>query len=62
MTLLVRDLYQGETPAFQVIIPDVGIVEGAFLITSIDYAGSHNGEATYEIALASAGPLTFTAL
>ena len=54
--------FDGETPEFQVIIPDFGIVEGAFLITSIEYAGSHNGEATYEIALASAGPLTFTAL
>lgn len=54
--------FDGETPEFQVIIPDFGIVEGAFLITSIEYAGSHNGEATYEIALASAGRLTFTPL
>ena len=54
--------FDGETPEFQVIIPDFGIVEGAFLITSIEYAGSHNGEATYEIAMASAGRLTFTAL
>ncbi|MXQ07639.1 phage major tail protein, TP901-1 family [Alphaproteobacteria bacterium GH1-50] len=54
--------FDGETPDFQVIIPDFGIVEGAFLITSIEYAGSHNGEATYEIAMASAGRLTFTAL
>ena len=54
--------FDGETPEFQVIIPDFGIVEGAFLITSIEYAGSHNGEASYEIALASAGRLTFTAL
>ena len=54
--------FDGETPEFQVIIPDFGIVEGAFLITSIEYAGSHNGEATYEIAMASAGQLTFTPL
>jgi len=54
--------FDGETPEFQVIIPDFGIVQGAFLITSIEYAGSHNGEATYEIAMASAGRLTFTAL
>ena len=54
--------FDGETPDFQVIIPDFGIVEGAFQVTSIEYAGSHNGEATYEIALASAGALTFTAL
>ncbi len=54
--------FDGETPDFQVIIPDFGIVEGAFQITSIEYAGSHNGEATYELAMASAGALTFTAV
>ena len=53
--------FDGETPAFQVIIPDFGRVEGPFQVTSIDYAGSHDGEATYELALASAGALTFTA-
>jgi TP901-1 family phage major tail protein len=35
-------------------------VEGPFQITSLEYAGSHEGEATYEIALASAGELAFT--
>lgn len=54
--------FDGETPPFQVIIPDFGIVEGAFQVTAIEYAGTHNGEATYELALASAGVLTFTAL
>ncbi|SMX35283.1 Phage major tail protein 2 [Ruegeria arenilitoris] len=54
--------FDGETPAFQVIIPDFGIVEGPFQVTGIEYAGSHNGEATYEMSLASAGALTFTAL
>jgi TP901-1 family phage major tail protein len=54
--------FDGEIPDFQVIIPDFGIVEGPFMISSIEYAGSHNGEATYEISLASAGELTFVAL
>ncbi|GGE40601.1 phage major tail protein, TP901-1 family [Actibacterium pelagium] len=54
--------FEGETPEFQVIIPDFGIVQGAFQISAIEYAGSHNGEATYEISLASAGALSFTAL
>lgn len=49
------------TPTFQVIIPDFGTVEGAFQVTAIDYAGSHNGEATYELSLASAGMLSFSA-
>ncbi|MGC1259900.1 phage major tail protein, TP901-1 family [Jannaschia helgolandensis] len=54
--------FDGEVPAFQVIIPDFGIVQGAFQITSLEYGGTHDGEATYEIALASAGELTFTPL
>lgn len=54
--------FDGETPDFQVIIPDFGIVEGPFQVTALEYAGSHNGEATYEMSMASAGALTFTAL
>ncbi|MCV6587119.1 MAG: phage major tail protein, TP901-1 family [Marinibacterium sp.] len=54
--------FDGETPAFQVIIPDFGIVEGPFQVSAIEYAGSQNGEATYEISLASAGALSFTAI
>ncbi len=54
--------FDNEVQNFQVIIPDFGTVEGAFMITSIEYAGSHNGEATYELSMASAGELTFTAL
>lgn len=54
--------FDGEIPDFQVVIPDFGVVEGPFQITALEYAGSHNGEATYEVTLASAGALTFTAL
>jgi|TARA_B110000908_G_C10230857_1_gene440506 TP901-1 family phage major tail protein len=54
--------FDGETPDFQVIIPDFGIVEGPFQVTAVEYSGSHNGEATYELSLASAGALAFTAL
>ncbi|NBZ86033.1 phage major tail protein, TP901-1 family [Stagnihabitans tardus] len=54
--------FDGVMPNFQVVIPSFGIVEGAFQITSIEYAGTYNGEATYDMALASAGALTFTAL
>ncbi|WP_457648929.1 phage major tail protein, TP901-1 family [Profundibacter sp.] len=53
--------FDGEIPDFQVIIPDFGIIEGAFQITSVEYSGSYNGEATYELSMASAGALTFTA-
>ncbi|GAA6207820.1 MAG: phage major tail protein, TP901-1 family [Cognatishimia sp.] len=53
--------FDGEIPDFQVIIPDFGTVEGAFQVTSLEYAGNFNGEATYELALASAGALSFVA-
>ncbi|WP_417259023.1 phage major tail protein, TP901-1 family [Celeribacter sp.] len=53
--------FDGEVPNFQVIIPDFGVVEGPFQITSIEYAGSHDGEATYELSMASAGQMTFVA-
>ena len=54
--------FNGETPRFQVIVPDFGIIEGPFQITSVEYSGTHDGEATYEMSLASAGQLDFTAL
>jgi len=54
--------FDGETPAFQVIVPDFGVIEGPFQVSSIEYSGSHNGEATYELSMSSAGALTFTAL
>ncbi len=54
--------FDAEVPAFQVIIPDFGVVEGRFQVTSIEYAGTLNGEATYELSMASAGALSFVAL
>jgi TP901-1 family phage major tail protein len=54
--------FSGEIPRFQVIVPDFGIVAGPFQITSIEYSGDYNGEAVYELALASAGALEFEAL
>lgn len=53
--------FDGEVPRFQVVIPDFGTVEGPFQITGLEYSGSYNGEATYEMTLASAGALQFVA-
>ena len=54
--------FDGEVPRFQVVIPHFGVVEGRFQITGLEYSGSYNGEATYEMTMASAGALTFVAL
>lgn len=48
--------------ACRFIIPGFGMMEGDFLITGLNYAGSYNGEAQFEISLASAGVAEFTAL
>lgn len=59
---LVRQaFFDGAVKTFQVVIPDFGIVEGPFQIVSFEYAGEHNGEVTYDLALESAGALGFTA-
>ena len=54
--------FDGEIPNFQVIIPHFGVIEGSFQITSIEYSGGHDREATYELSLASAGQLKFVAI
>jgi TP901-1 family phage major tail protein len=54
--------FNGQIPRFQVVVPDFGIIEGPFQITALEYSGTHDGEVSYEMALASAGALTFTAI
>ncbi len=54
--------FDGEVPRFQVVIPDFGTVEGPFQVTSLEYSGTYNGEASYELSLASAGALSFVSL
>ena len=54
--------FESRAPRCQVVIPSFGIVEGPFQITALEYAGSYDGEATYEVSLASAGALAFSAL
>jgi TP901-1 family phage major tail protein len=59
--LIRQAFFDGAVKTYQIVIPDFGTVQGAFQITSLDFAGEHNGEVTYELALESAGALTFTA-
>lgn len=54
--------FDGSVPIFQVIVPDFGTVEGAFQVTALEYSGQHDGEAVYEVSLASAGALSFAAV
>jgi TP901-1 family phage major tail protein len=60
---LVRGLvFSGEIKAFQIVIPDFGRIEGPFQVTGLEFRGEHAGEVTYDLALESAGELTFTAI
>ncbi|MCJ7996108.1 phage major tail protein, TP901-1 family [Rhizobium cremeum] len=54
--------FAGEIVSWQVVIPDFGTVTGLFQITALEYAGAHDGEVTFELALESAGQLSFGAL
>jgi TP901-1 family phage major tail protein len=59
----IRSLFfDGTSPLLQVVVPDFGTVEGPFQITGLEYRGDHAGEVTFDMALESAGALTFAAL
>ncbi|BCW89941.1 hypothetical protein sos41_31090 [Alphaproteobacteria bacterium SO-S41] len=53
--------FDGATPVFQVVVPDFGVIEGPFHIAALEYAGTHDGAATFSLTLNSAGPLSFEA-
>jgi len=54
--------FDGTVQPWQVVVPDFGTLEGPFQITSLEYRGDHSAEVTFDIALESAGALSFTAL
>ena len=41
------------------LIPDFGTVTGLMQVTALEYFGQHNGEVMFDLALESAGQLTF---
>jgi TP901-1 family phage major tail protein len=57
-----QTFFDGTIVNYQIVIPGFGTVAGLFQISSLEFAGEHNGEVTYDLALESAGELTFTAL
>lgn len=59
----VRQLFfDGAIVPWRVVVPDFGVIEGPFQVTALDYGARHDAEVTFELALASAGPLSFTVL
>lgn len=60
---LIREAFFSQTAKiWRLIVPDFGQLEGPFLVSALEYAGEHEGEATFAISLASAGEIAFEAL
>jgi TP901-1 family phage major tail protein len=57
-----QQFFDGTINSCQVAVPDFGTITGLFQIASLEFAGEHNGEVTFDIALESAGPLAFAAV
>ena len=60
---LIREAFFSQAARiWRLIVPDFGQLEGPFLVVALEYAGEHEGEATFAISLASAGEIAFEAL
>jgi TP901-1 family phage major tail protein len=60
--LVRRTFFDGTILNWQIIVPAFGVIQGAFQVSALDYRGEHTSEVTFELALESAGVLTFTAI
>lgn len=58
----IREIFfAGQIRSWQIVVPDFGTVEGPFQIGSFELTGRHDGEVSFDLALESAGELTFSA-
>ncbi|MCF6344637.1 MAG: phage major tail protein, TP901-1 family [Devosiaceae bacterium] len=59
----IRELFfAGTIRSWQLILPDFGTIEGAFQIVALEFSADHASEVTFDIALESAGELSFTVI
>lgn len=54
--------FAGSVLDWRIVIPDFGQMTGPFQITALDYYGQFDGEVLFDLALESAGQLSFGAL
>jgi TP901-1 family phage major tail protein len=59
--LMRHTFFDGAVKSYQIVIPDFGTVQGPFQIVNLEFSGEHNGEVSFDVALESAGELTFAA-
>ena len=60
--LVRQTFFDGALAACRIVIPDFGTLEGPFQIVALDFAGEHDREVTFDLALESAGEITFAAM
>lgn len=56
-----RTDFGGSFNIYNFFIPDLGTFAGTFQITSLEFGGEHNGEATFSVTLESSGAISFSA-
>ena len=54
-------VFEGTIRAWQIAIPDFGVVTGPFQITAFELSGRYDGEVAFDLTLESAGELSFAA-
>lgn len=54
--------FNGTVRAWQVVIPDFGTATGPFQVTSLEFAGRHDSELTFDLTLESAGEVIFAVI
>ncbi len=60
---LVRTMFfAGTIVDWQSVLPDFGTIQGPFQIVALEFGADHAGEVTFELALESAGEITFVAI
>ena len=58
-----REVFFSQAAAtWRLIVPDFGTLQGPFLVAALEYAGEHEGEASFAMSLASAGEVTFAVI
>ncbi|WP_018389876.1 phage major tail protein, TP901-1 family [Ancylobacter sp. FA202] len=60
--LIRQSFFDGTIRNAQIVVPDFGTIAGPFQITALEFAAEHDREVTFDIALESAGEITFAAL
>ena len=60
--LIRSTFFLDDVKRWQILIPDFGIIEGPFQISGLTFSANHDTEVAFDLALVSAGALSFAAL